>query len=407
MAPQAPIYLDNQATTRADPRVVDAMAPYWSEHYGNAASAGHAFGWRAEEAVERARDSLAAALGAEPREIVFTSGATEANNLALLGAADLHGARRDHVVSVATEHPSVLDPARALAARDFDVTLLPVDRDGRVDPDDVARALGPRTLLVSVMAANNEIGVLQDVAEIGARCREAGVLFHSDAAQAFGKVPLDLEHVDLLSVSGHKIYGPKGVGALYVRRRRPRVRLEPRVYGGGHERGLRSGTLPVPLIVGLARAAELCLEERDAEARRLAGLRDGMLERLRDALPGVELNGDSRRRLPGNLNVAFEGIDADQLLVELRDVAISTGSACSSAVPGPSHVLAALGHSKGRVKGSVRIGLGRFTSEEEIERATLRIIERVQLLRSRDPRKGGAVPLPSAGSSQTEDAPSD
>jgi cysteine desulfurase len=407
VAPQDPIYLDNHATTRVDPRVVEAMAPFWSDDYGNAASAAHVYGWRAEEAVEQARAGLAAGLGADPREIVFTSGATESNNLALLGAADLHGERRDHVVTVATEHSSVLDPARALGKRGFEVSVLPVDAHGRLDPDEVSRALGPRTLLVSVMAANNEIGVLQDVAEIGARCREAEVLFHCDAVQAFGKVPVDVEHVDLLSLSAHKIYGPKGVGLLYVRRRAPRVRLAPRVLGGGHERGLRSGTLPVPLIVGFARAAELCLEEREAEARRLAALRDGLLARLREELEGVALNGDPERRLPANLNVAFEGVDADQLLVELSDVALSTGSACTSAVPGPSHVLAALGHSKARVRSSVRIGLGRFTTAEEVERAAGRIIESVQLLRSRDPRKSGAAPLPSAGSSSNEDAPID
>ncbi len=382
MTVSPPVYLDNHSTTRVDPRVVEAMAPFWTVDYGNAASHGHVFGWRAEEAVDQARARLAAALGGEAREIVFTSGATEANNLAVFGAAEARGRRRDQLVTVATEHPSVLDPCRALARRGFELTELPVDPDGLVDPDDVARAVGDRTLLVSVMTANNEIGVLQPLREIGALCRQRGALFHTDAVQAFGKVPVCVEEVDLLSLSAHKIHGPKGVGALWVRARRPRVRLEPRLHGGGHERGLRSGTLAVPLIVGLARAAELCLEEREAEAARLAGLRDALLARLMEALPGVALNGHPRQRLPGNLNVAFEGVDADQLLVELKDVALSTGSACSSATPGPSHVLAALGLCEARLKGSIRMGLGRFTTAEEIDYVAERLAAAVQLVRS-------------------------
>jgi cysteine desulfurase len=398
MAVELPIYLDNHATTRVDPRVVEAMAPYWSQDYGNAASHGHVLGWRAEEAVEQARESLASALGAEPREIVFTSGATEANNLALLGAAEAAPVGRNHLVSVATEHPSVLDPCRALEARGFELTILPVDADGRIEPEAVAASLRDSTRLVSVMAANNEIGVLQPVAEIGALCRERGVLFHTDAVQAFGKVPLDVDEADLLSISAHKIYGPKGVGALYVRARRPRVRLEPRVFGGGHERGLRSGTLPVPLIVGFAWAAELCLAEREAEAVRLAELRDRLLVRLRGSLEGVALNGDPRRRLPANLNLAFAGVDADQLLVELRGVALSTGSACSSATPGPSHVLTALGLPEERVRASLRMGLGRFTTLEEVDRAADQLVACVEHLRGAAPRKPAPAPLPSAGS---------
>jgi cysteine desulfurase len=398
MAVELPIYLDNHATTRVDPRVVEAMAPYWGQDYGNAASHGHLLGWRADEAVEQARAKLAAALGAEPREIVFTSGATEANNLALLGAAEAAPAGRNHLVSVATEHPSVLDPCRALEARGFQVTILPVGADGRIEPDAVAASLRDSTRLVSVMAANNEIGVLQPVAEIGALCRKRGVLFHSDAAQAFGKVPLDVAEADLLSLSAHKIYGPKGVGALYVRARRPRVRLEPRLFGGGHERGLRSGTLPVPLIVGFARAAELCLAEREAEAVRLAGLRERMLARLQASLGGVALNGDAQRRLPANLNLAFEGVDADQLLVELRGVALSTGSACTSATPTPSHVLTALGLPPERVRGSLRMGLGRFTTREEVDAAAAQLVACVERLRSGAPRKPAPAPLPSAGS---------
>jgi len=397
-----PIYLDNHATTRVDPRVVEAMAPFWSEDYGNAASTSHVFGWRAEEAVELARERLAAALGARPRELVFTSGATEANNLAILGAAEANP-ERDHLVTVATEHRAVLDPCRALAAVGREVTVLPVDGDGLVDPRAVADAITDRTLLVSVMAANNEIGVLQPLAEIGAACRERGVLFHSDAAQAFGKVPLDVETLglDLVSLSAHKMYGPKGVGALYVRRR-PRVRLEPRQHGGGHERGLRSGTLPVPLVVGFAGAAELCEAEREAEAVRLAGLRDRLWERLHREIPGVVRNGHPTRRLPGNLNVSFADVDGDRLLLAMSDVALSSGSACTSAHPEPSHVLTALGREESLVRASLRFGLGRFTTAEEVELVADRLAERVQALRSGDARREDAASLSSAASRACE-----
>jgi cysteine desulfurase len=358
------------------------MLPYFREDFGNAASASHIFGWRAEAAVEDARERIASLIGAEPREIIFTSGATESNNLAILGAAERHPQKR-RIVSVATEHPAVLDPCRALAERGYDVRILGVDGEGFVDVSQVEAAVDDDTLIVSVMAANNEIGVLQPLESIGPICRERGVLFHSDAAQAIAHVPLDVDDipVDLLSISGHKIYGPKGVGALFVRSRRPRARIAPRLLGGGHERGLRSGTLPVPLIVGLARAMEICVEEREAETRRLAELRERLWKRIAAVLPDVRPNGHPTRRLPGNLNLSFAGIDGEQLLLALPDVALSSGSACSSAKPHPSHVLIALGLPEALVKASLRFGIGRETTAEEVDRAADRVIEEVQKLR--------------------------
>ena len=322
-----PIYLDHQATTPVDPRVFAAMEPYFKADFGNAASRTHAYGWRAEAAVDEARERIAAGLGAEPREIVFTSGATESNNLAILGAARARRGRGEHVVTVATEHPAVLDPCRALAREGFAVTELAVATDGVLSVDALEAALTERTVLVSVMLANNEIGVIQPIRELAAVCRERGVVFHTDAAQAVGKLPCDVSQmpVDLLSLSGHKLYGPKGVGALFVRSGRPRVRLEPILHGGGHERGLRPGTLAVPLIVGLAAALELCLAEREGEAKRQTELRDRLLQILQAELPGVHCNGSLERRLPGNLNVSFEQIDGDQQLLALPDLALSTG----------------------------------------------------------------------------------
>jgi cysteine desulfurase len=385
---KTPIYLDHHATTPVDPRVVDVMAPLFGEDFGNAASHTHRYGWRAEAVVEQAREEIAAALGAaEPREIVFTSGATESDNLALKGVAWGEARRGDHVITVATEHPAVLETCRFLEKAGRRVTVLPVDGQGLLDPQALARAITPGTLLVSVMAANSEIGVLQPLAEIGRICAERGVLFHTDAAQALGKVPLDVEAlgVDLLSASAHKLYGPKGVGVLYARRRRrdgARLRLVPQIHGGGQERGLRSGTLPVPLIAGFAKAVALCLEEQEREAERLTGLRDGLLASLRDALPGVALSGHPSRRLPGNLNVSFEGVDADALITRLPELALSTGSACSSARPEPSHVLRALGLDEARVRGSLRIGLGRGTTREEVEAAACALIAQVGRLRA-------------------------
>ncbi|MEN8183233.1 MAG: cysteine desulfurase family protein, partial [Myxococcota bacterium] len=320
MPPKLPIYLDHHATTPLDPRVLESMRPYLEEDFGNPASATHAYGWRAEAAVENARESLARSLGAEdPREIIFTSGSTESDNLALKGIAWGRVERGDHLVTTAIEHPAVLDTCDWLERQGRRVTRLPVDAEGRVDPDAVAAALEARTVLVSVMAANGEVGVVEPLAEIGRICRERGVLLHTDAAQAVGKIPFDVHTlgVDLVSFSAHKIYGPKGVGALYVRRCRPRIRLEPLLHGGGHEFGLRSGTLPVPLIVGFARALELCLEERESEARRLGGLRDRLFERLEKEIDGLTLSGPRRARLPGNLHVCIDGVDADQVLVAL------------------------------------------------------------------------------------------
>ncbi len=379
-----PIYLDNHATTRVDPSVVDAMAPFWSDDYGNAASHSHVFGWRAEAAVEQARERLAAAIGADPREITWTSGATESNNLALLGVLRAARAKgRDHVVTVETEHRAVLDPVSALEREGSRVTRLPVDAQGLVDPAAVEAVVDERTALVSVKLANNEIGVLQPLGAIGEICRVHGIPLHTDAAQALGKIPFDVDSlgVDLASFSAHKLYGPKGIGALYVRRRRPRQRIEPLLYGGGHERSLRSGTLPVPLVVGFGRAAELADLELEAEGARVGQLRQRLGDALGDALDGVRLNGHPERRLPGNLNLAFDGVAADALIVELRDVALSTGSACSSAEPEPSHVLRALGLPEERVRGSLRIGIGRFNTEAEIDWVSGALIEAVERLR--------------------------
>jgi cysteine desulfurase len=372
------------------------MAPYWSRDFGNAASRSHRYGWRAEAAVELARERLAEAIGAsEPREIVFTSGATESDNLAVQGVLRAHQGERDHVVTAATEHAAVLDTVRVLEGRGARATVLPVDADGCVDDAAVAAALDDRTALVSIAAANGEVGTLQPLAGITEHCAERDVLLHSDAAQALGKVPLDVDAagLDLCSLSAHKLYGPKGIGALYVRRRRRsgrgRVRIEPLVHGGGHERGLRSGTLAVPLIVGFATAVELCLADREAEAARQAALRDRLFAALGEALPGVHWNGPSApRRLPGNLNVSFDGVAADALVAQLEDVALSTGSACSSARPEPSHVLVALGLPKERIQGAIRVGLGRGTTEAEVDRAAARIAEEVRRLRS-----GEAPPL--------------
>ena len=380
-----PIYLDNHATTRVDPRVIEAMLPFFGEDYGNAASRNHVFGWRAEAAVEIAREKLAAAIGApDPREIIFTSGATESDNLAIKGVVPQGG----HVVTAATEHPAVLDSCEELERRGVAVTVLPVDSKGIIAPEGVAQAINERSVLVSIMAANSEIGVLQSLAEIGRICRERGVLFHTDAAQAVGKIPLDVEAmgIDLLSIYAHKLYGPKGIGALFARRRRPdgrRLRLLPQLHGGGHQRGLRSGTLPVPLIVGFGSAVALCVAEMEVEAERLLRLRGRMLERLSESLAGVFLNGHPERRLPGNLNLSFQGIEADALISDLKQVAVSTGSACSSAKPETSHVLRALGCDETRARSSIRFGLGRFTTTEEIEVATDALITAVAAQRAR------------------------
>jgi cysteine desulfurase len=387
-----PIYMDNHSTTRTDPRVLEAMLPLFTETYGNPASTTHAFGWSAKETVANARESIAAAIGARAREIVFTSGATESNNLAIRGLAERVRRKGNHIVSVVAEHPSVLDPLEKLGRRGFEIALLPVIQApdpaaGRIRPEQVADAIRDDTLLVSVMLANNEIGTLQPLEEIGRICKQRGVLLHSDATQAVGKIPVDVDRlgVDLLSFSAHKIYGPKGIGALYVRRRDPTVRLEPLLDGGGHEGGLRSGTLNVPGIVGFARALELCLAEMPAETERLRSLRNRLYDGILAATTGVELNGPALEppewRLPGNLNLSFAGLEGESLLLNLKGLALSSGSACSSEKPEPSHVLRALGIGDQRTQSSLRFGLGRFNTPEEVEYAIQVLSETVPRLR--------------------------
>jgi cysteine desulfurase len=387
------VYLDCQATTPVDPRVLDAMLPYFRERFGNAASRGHRFGWEAEKAVDRARRQVAELAGADPREIVFTSGATESNNLALKGAAEACRGRGDRLVTVATEHRAVLDPLRHLQRTGWRLTVLDPGPDGRLDPDRLAAAIEPTTALASVMHANNEIGVVQPIAAIGALCRQHGVLFHCDAAQSFGKIPFDVDAaaVDLASVTAHKICGPKGVGALYVRRRERRVELAAQMDGGGHEAGMRSGTLNVPGIVGFGAACAIAAEEMAEESKRVARLRDRVLGRLSGALEGIAVNGSLESRLPGNLNVRFEGIDASTLVSALPDVAVSTGSACSSATPEPSHVLRAIGLSVAEARSSIRFGLGRFHNEDDIDFAAGRVIEEVTRLRKRRRRSAAGL----------------
>ena len=378
-----PIYLDSHSTTPVDPRVLEEMLPYFREEFGNAASRNHAFGWAAEKAVAAARERVAALMGANPREIVFTSGATESNNLALKGAARAAGAgKRNRLVALATEHKAVLDPLASLATEGFRAVVVPVEPSGLVDLDRLRRAVDDETLLVSVMAANNEIGVLQPLAEIGAIALERGALFHVDAAQALGKVAVDVDRdgVDLLSATAHKLYGPKGCGALYVRRRGRRAELRAEMDGGGHERGLRSGTLNTPGIVGFGAACAIAVGEMETEGARLAALRDRLFAGL-VALGGVRLNGAAKPRLPHNLNVSFEGVDGEALLMSLDDVAVSSGSACTSAEPKPSHVLRAIGVPEKLAHASLRFGLGRWTTEAEIEYAVERIGGVVKRLR--------------------------
>jgi cysteine desulfurase len=392
--PRLPIYLDNHATTRTDPRVVEAMLPFFTEHYGNAASRTHAFGWKAEEAVDTARAQVAALIGADAKEIVFTSGATESNNLAIKGAAHLYRPQGDHIITVQTEHRAVLDPCRRLQSEGFHVTFLPVDRFGRVAPAQVAEAITPRTILVSVMLANNEVGTLQPVAAIGKLCKERQVLLHTDATQAVGKVPVDVHELqaDLLSLSAHKLYGPKGVGALYVRRRNPHVRLEPILDGGGHERGLRSGTLPVPSVVGFGKACELAAGSMSEEAARCRALRGRLHEGLTANLPDVSLNGHPDERLPNNLNLSFAHVRGEALLMALRTVAVSSGSACTSASVEPSYVLRAMGVPDDLAHGSLRFGLGRFNTAEEVEYVIEEVTRVVRHLRSLNPEYALAAP---------------
>ncbi len=379
--------MDHNATTPVDPRVVEAMLPCFTERFGNPASMTHTYGWTAARLVERAREGIASGLGARPEEVIFTSGATEANNLAIKGVAWALRRRGDQLVTVATEHRAVLDPCARLAREGFEVTVLPVDGLGRVTPEQVAAALTPRTVLVSVMLANNEIGTLQPVAAVAALCRERGVLLHTDATQAVGKVPVDVGAlgVDLLSCSAHKIHGPKGVGALIVRRRRPRLRLAPLLDGGGHEDGMRSGTLNVPGIVGFATELELAVAELPSEPARLAGLRDRLRDAICARLEGVLENGDPSARLPNTLNLSFAGVDGAALLVGLKEVAVSSGSACTSAEPRPSHVLAAIGRPKDLAAASIRFSLGRSNTVAEVDLAADVVVREVERLRARSP----------------------
>ena len=388
-----PIYLDNHATTRLDPRVLEAMLPYFSQTFGNPGSSTHSFGRAAREAVDVARQQLAAGIGAQPNEIVFTSGATESNNLAIRGVAEKWRRKGTHLVSVTTEHPSVLDPLKRLAGRGFEVTLLPVvqtphDRAGLITAGQVAEAIRDDTILVSIMLANHEIGAIPPLAEIGRLCRERGVLLHADATQAVGKIPVHVGElqVDLMSFTAHKIYGPKGIGALYVRRSAPPVRLEPLIDGGGQQWGLRSGTLNVPGIVGLAKALELCLRDLPDESARLRRLRDQLYRGLASNLAEVSLNGPALdlpdSRLPGNLNVLFPGVAGETLLINMPELALSSGSACTSASPEPSHVLLGLGLSETAAQCSIRFGFGRSNTEEEVEYAIGRVTETVTGLRS-------------------------
>jgi cysteine desulfurase len=387
MALKLPIYLDNHSTTPCDPRVLQAMLPYFTEKFGNAASRNHAFGWEAESAVEAGREQIAALIHADPKEIVFTSGATESNNLALKGAAAMYREKGDHVITVATEHRAILDTAKRLEKDGLKVTYLPVPADGVVNPDDVRNAITDRTILISVMMANNEIGTINPVAEIGKIAKERGVIFHCDATQGVGKIPVDVQAmgIDLMSFSSHKIYGPKGVGALYVRRRNPRVRLAAQMDGGGHERGMRSGTLPVPLIVGFGEACRIAGEVMPAESVRLAALRDRLHDGIFKGLDEVYVNGHQTKRLPHNLNVSFAYVEGEAMLMGLKDIALSSGSACTSATLEPSYVLRSLGVGSDLAHSSIRFGLGRFNTQEEIDFVIDRVVQAVTKLREMSP----------------------
>jgi cysteine desulfurase len=381
-----PIYLDYQATTPMDARVLEAMMPYFTYKFGNPHSRSHAYGWEAEEGVEKARGQVAKLIGADEKEVIFTSGATESNNLAIRGVAEFYKDRKNHVVTTVTEHKCVLDTCRHLEQSGFEVTYLPVQKNGLIDLDVLRNAITDKTVVVSVMAVNNEIGVIQPLEEIGKICREKKTFFHTDAAQAAGKIPLDVEkmNIDLMSISGHKIYGPKGIGALYVRRK-PRVRLVPLIVGGGQERGFRSGTLPTPLCVGLGEAAEICMKEMDGEAKRLKKLQDRMLKGLNDKLTEIVVNGDLEHRIPGNLNISFAYVEGESLMMGIKGLSVSSGSACTSASLEPSYVLRALGVEEEMAHTSLRIGLGRFTTEQEVDTAVDELVRHVNKLRAMSP----------------------
>src|ERR1700758_3191461 len=387
MSIKLPIYMDNHATTPVDPRVVSAMLPYFNEKFGNAASRNHSFGWAAEEAVESARGQIARLINAAPKEIIFTSGATESNNLAIKGVAEMYANKGNHIITQATEHKAVLDTCKKLEKHGARVTYLAVKQDGLIDLDQLRDAITDKTILVSIMYANNESGVLQPIAEIGKICKEKGILFHTDAVQAVGKVPVNViaDNIDVLSLSGHKIYGPKGVGALYVRRRNPRVQIAAQIDGGGHERGMRSGTLNVPGIVGLGKAAEIALGEMENEAAYLRGLRDGLKTKLESSLDYIHVNGSMEHRLPGNLNMIFVYVEGESLLMGINDVAVSSGSACTSATLEPSYVLKALGLGDDVAHSSIRFGLGRFNTKADVDYVSDKVIDVVSKLRELSP----------------------
>jgi cysteine desulfurase len=382
-----PIYMDNHATTPMDPRVLEEMLPYFMEKFGNAASRNHSFGWAAEEGVETARERIAKLVGATTKEIIFTSGATESDNLAIKGVAEMYREKGNHIITAVTEHKAVLDTCKRLEKYGYRVTYMPVQKDGLIDLDDLKRAMDDKTILVTIMYANNEIGVIQPVVEIGKLCHERGVIFHTDATQAIGKVPVDVvkQNIDLASISGHKMYGPKGVGALYVRRKNPRVQVSAIIDGGGHERGMRSGTLNVPSIVGLGKACAIAQEEMAQESCRLAGLRNRLRDRIMGKLDEVYINGSMDHRLPGNLNISFAYVEGESLLMGINDIAVSSGSACTSATLEPSYVLKALGTGDDLAHSSIRFGIGRFNTEAEVDYVADRVIETVERLRELSP----------------------
>ncbi len=382
-----PIYMDNHATSPMDSRVLEAMLPYFTNKFGNAASRNHSFGWEAEQAVETAREQIAKLIGATAKEIIFTSGATESNNLAIKGIAEMYRERGNHIITQVTEHKAVLDTCKRLEKYGYRVTYLPVKADGLIDLEDLKRAMDDKTILVSIMAANNEIGVLQPIREIGKLCHEKNVIFHTDAVQAVGKVPLNViaDNIDVLSLTAHKIYGPKGVGALYVRRRNPRVQIAAQIDGGGHERGMRSGTLNVPGIVGLGKACEIAQSEMENESAYLRGLRDRLNNKLQSELDYIHVNGSMEHRLPGNLNVSFVYVEGESLLMGINDVAVSSGSACTSATLEPSYVLKALGLGDDVAHSSIRFGLGRFNTQAEVDYVATKVIDIVKKLRELSP----------------------
>ena len=387
MSVKLPIYMDNHATTPVDPRVLDAMMPYFTDKFGNAASRNHSFGWAGEEAIENARGQIASLIGATAKEIIFTSGATESDNLMIKGVAEMYREKGNHIITQAIEHKAVLDTCKRLEKYGYEVTYLPVQKDGRVDPEDVRKAITPKTILITIMYANNEIGVINPMAEIGKIAKEHGVLFAVDGVQAVGKIPVDVQkdNIDLLALSGHKIYGPKGVGALYVRRRNPRVQLSAIIDGGGHERGMRSGTLNVPGIAGLGKACEICQQEMPQESVRLRGLRDRLRSGLEAKLDEVFINGSIEHRLPNNLNMSFAYVEGESLLMGINDVAVSSGSACTSATLEPSYVLKALGVGEDLAHTSIRFGLGRFNTQEEVDYVTDKMVQVVTKLRELSP----------------------